>query len=155
MSPRAVLGQQVVIDARLVIEAFEEAGGDQLDEVAVAFRIFAEQDQMIGAAPGHFRALPIWLPIAGCRGRGAGAASVGAVGFFRALIVAAGARDVYFAADDRLHAARGGFVVEMLGGKEIAVIGDGHGGHAAAGGFVNQFRDVASAVEKTVIGVQM
>ncbi len=72
-----------------------------------------------------------------------------------AAIVAAAARDVYFAADDRLHAARGGFVVKMLGGKEIAVIGDGHGGHAAAGGFVNQFRDVASAVEKTVIGVQM
>ena len=43
----------------------------------------------------------------------------------------------------------------MLGGKEVAVIGDGDGGHAAAGRFVNQFRDVASAVEKTVIGVQM
>ena len=83
------------------------------------------------------------------------AASVGAVGLFYALIVAAGARDVYFAADDRLHAAGGGFVVEMLGGKEIAVIGDGDGGHAAAGRFVNQFGDVASAVEKTVIGVQM
>jgi hypothetical protein len=43
----------------------------------------------------------------------------------------------------------------MLGGKEVSVIGDGYGGHAPAGGFVNQFRDVASAVEKTVIGVQM
>jgi len=46
-------------------------------------------------------------------------------------------------------------VVEMLGGEEVAVIGDGYRGHAPAGGFVNQFRDVASAVEKTVIGVQM
>ena len=64
-------------------------------------------------------------------------------------------RDVYFAADDRLHPTGGSRVVEMLGGKEVAVIGDGDGGHAAAGGFVNQFGDVASAVEKTVIGVQM
>ena len=47
------------------------------------------------------------------------------------------------------------FVIEMLGGKQIAVIGDGHGGHAAPGRFVHQFGDVASAVEKTVIGVQM
>ena len=69
--------------------------------------------------------------------------------------MAAAARDIDFAADDRLHAARGGLVIEMLGGKEVAVVGDGDGGHAAAGGFVNQFRDVASAVEKTVIGVQM
>ena len=64
-------------------------------------------------------------------------------------------RDVDFAADDGLHAARGGFVIEMLGGKQIAVVGDGHGGHAATSRLVNQFRDVAGAVEKAVVGMQM
>ena len=50
ISPRLCLRQQVVIDARLVVEAFEESRGDQLDEVAIAFGIFAQQNQMIGAA---------------------------------------------------------------------------------------------------------
>jgi hypothetical protein len=45
--------------------------------------------------------------------------------------------------------------MEVLGGKKIAMIGDGHGGHATVGRFVYQFRDVAGAVEKTVIGVQV
>src|SRR5260370_41778322 len=78
-----------------------------------------------------------------------------AIGFTAAAIVAAGARDIDFAADNRLHAARGRLVVEVFGGKKIAVIGDGHGGHAAAGRLVYQFRDVAGAVEKTIVGVQV
>ncbi len=45
--------------------------------------------------------------------------------------------------------------MKVLGGKKIAVIRDGHGGHAAVGCFVYQFRDVASAVEKTVISVEV
>ena len=69
--------------------------------------------------------------------------------------MAAGARDVNFAAYDRLHAARGGFVMKVLSGKKIAVIRDGHGGHALVGCLVYQFRDVASAVEQTVIGVDV
>ncbi len=50
----AVLGQQVVIDSRLVIKAFEKSRGDQLDQIAIAFGIFAEQDQVIGAALARF-----------------------------------------------------------------------------------------------------
>ena len=46
----AVLRQQVVVDARLVVEAFEKAGGNQLDQVAVAFGILAEQHQVVGVA---------------------------------------------------------------------------------------------------------
>ena len=78
-----------------------------------------------------------------------------AAGSIRAAIVTAAARHIDFAADDRLDAADGGFVIELLGGKQIAVVGDGHGGHAAPRGFVDQFGNVAGAVEKTVVGVQM
>jgi len=42
-----VLGEEVFIDAGLVIEAFEVGGGDQVDEVAVAFLVFAEQDEVV------------------------------------------------------------------------------------------------------------
>jgi len=45
--------------------------------------------------------------------------------------------------------------MKVLGGKKIAVIRDSHGGHAAVGRLIYQFRDVTSAVEKTVIGVQV
>ena len=35
------------------------------------------------------------------------------------------------------------------------MVGDGHGGHFAPGGFVHQAFDVARAVEKTIVGVKM
>jgi quercetin dioxygenase-like cupin family protein len=149
-----VLGQQVVIDARLVVEAFQEPGRNQMNQVAVAFGIFAKQDEMIGPALRRIcrlRGLPVLAAIR--PGRRPARARI-AIALF-AAIVAARARHVNFAADDRLHAPRGGFVMEMLGGKKIAMIGDGHGRHAPAGRFVYQFRDVTGAVEKTVIGMQV
>jgi hypothetical protein len=45
--------------------------------------------------------------------------------------------------------------MKVLGGKKIAVIRDGHGGHALVGCLVYQFSDVTSAVEQTVIGVDV
>ena len=47
--PFGVLRQQVLIDARLVVEAVEVAGGNQLDEVAIAFLVLAEQHQVVVA----------------------------------------------------------------------------------------------------------
>ena len=44
-----VCGEQVLIDAGLVIEAFEVGGGDEVDEVAVAFLVFAEEDEVVVA----------------------------------------------------------------------------------------------------------
>jgi hypothetical protein len=125
-----VLREKIEIDARLVVEAVEKARGNELDEVAVAFRVLAEQDEMIGAA-------------------GAGGFGVG--GFF--LVAAAG--DVDFAADDGLHAAGNRFVEKIGGGEEIAVVGDRYGGHLPAGGLGDQLGNVAGAVEKAEIGVQM
>ena len=44
-----VPGEKVLVDARLVVEAVEVAGGDQLDQVAVALLVFAQQDQVVVA----------------------------------------------------------------------------------------------------------
>jgi hypothetical protein len=46
-------------------------------------------------------------------------------------------------------------VKEIGGSKEIAVVGDGDCGHAAAGGFGGKFADFAGAVEKRVVRVQV
>ena len=74
---------------------------------------------------------------------------------FGAAILVIVRRDVHFAADDRLDAVRGGLVIEIRGGKEIAVVRHCDGGHSAARGFRRQFADFAGAVEKRVIRVQM
>jgi hypothetical protein len=50
-----MLGEEVFIDAGLVIEALQVAGGNEVDEVAIALLVFAEQDQVviaIGVGPG-------------------------------------------------------------------------------------------------------
>ena len=43
----AVFGQQFMVDARLVIEPIEVAGGDQLDQVLVAGLVFAQEDEVV------------------------------------------------------------------------------------------------------------
>ncbi len=54
--PAAVFRQQVVIDSGFVIKTFQVSGGDELDQIAIAFGIFAEQDKVIVAAlPGFCR----------------------------------------------------------------------------------------------------
>ncbi len=138
-----MLRQQVIVNAWFVVEAFQKTGGHQSDQVAVAFGIFAQQDEMVGAALGHIGSLS------------GGHSSRAAIRLFRAAIVTAGSGHVNFAADNRLYAARDGFVMKLLGGKEIAVIGDSYCGHALVGGFIHQFGDIACAVEKTVIGMQV
>ena len=47
--PFGVLVEQVHVDARLVIEAVEIGGGDQVDEVAIALLVFAQQHQVVVA----------------------------------------------------------------------------------------------------------
>ncbi len=46
--------EQVLVDARLVVEAVEITRGNQVDEVPIAFLVFAEQDEVVvavGVAP--------------------------------------------------------------------------------------------------------
>src|SRR3984957_10588624 len=57
----AVLRKEIEINARLVIEAFEESGGDQLDEVVIALKIFAKKNKVVAAAGAglHFAAIAV------------------------------------------------------------------------------------------------
>src|SRR5579863_6128205 len=40
-------GEEILVDARLVVEAFQERRGNHLDQVFVAFLVLAEQDEMV------------------------------------------------------------------------------------------------------------
>src|SRR5206468_9487162 len=82
----------------------------------------------------HFAAVPV------PRGRG----------FFPA-VVAAAFGDVDFAADDGLDVTLAGFIEEVCSGEEIAVIGDGHGGHLLARGFVEKLTGFARAVKQAEV----
>ena len=64
----AVFRQQVVIDSGLVVKTLEVAGGDELDQIPVAFRIFAQQYEVIVAALPRFRCRSMaWpLPVSRC-----------------------------------------------------------------------------------------
>jgi hypothetical protein len=120
-----VLLQQIVIDARLIIKAVEKAGGDQLNQVAVAFVAFSEQDEMVLA-----------LRVSA------------------AILVIVG-RDVNFAPDDRLHAVRLSLMEKVSRSKKVSVVSNRYRRHAPACRLGRQFADFASAVEERVIRVQM
>ncbi len=139
----AVLGQQVVIDSGLVVKTFQVSRGDELDQIAIPFRIFAEQNEVVGAALPGFGDRRICM-------------AVGGIALRRfAAIVAASLGDVHFAADDRLDAARLGCVVERFRRKEIAVIGDSHGRHFPARGFIDDLFEIARSIQQAVIRMQM
>src|SRR5712692_3452757 len=48
--PAVQLAQQLLVDARLVVEALAVAGGHELAEVAVALAVHGEEDQVVVAA---------------------------------------------------------------------------------------------------------
>src|SRR5258708_30247365 len=129
----AVFREQVEINARLVIEAFEEAGGDQLDEIVIALEIFAKQNEVVAAARTwlHFTAIAV-----GHRR-----------GFF-AAVVAAAFGDVDFAADDGLDVAFAGFIEKVGGGEQISVVGDGPGGPLLAGCVLAGVPPLSRALQK-------
>ena len=121
----AVLLKKIVIDARFVIEAIEKPGGNQLNQIAIAFFILCEQDEMVRP-----------LRIAA------------------AILVIIG-RDIYFAADDGFYPVSASLMKEIRGGKKISVVGNRNRRHASARRFGRQFADFASAVQERVVRVQM
>ena len=80
--------------------------------------------------------------------------AVATLGFF-ATVMAATLGHVDFAADDRFDVALAGFIEEIGGGEEIAVIGDGHGWHFLPGRFVQELAGFAGPIEQAVIGVNV
>ncbi len=120
-----VASQQVFINARLVVIAFDVGRGGELHQVAVAALVFAEQHEVVGA--------------------------VGISG----SVEPAGGRNVDFAADNRLDVALLRGLVKLYGAKKIAVVGHRHGRHFQLRGAVHQLADFARTVEQTVVGMKM
>src|SRR6266478_1288147 len=75
---------------------------------------------------------------------------VAAIGFVAAVMAAAFSQ-VDFAADDGLDVALAGFIEEIGGSKEVAMVGDGHGRHFLPRRFIQKLGGFAGSIEQTVI----
>ena len=124
--PGRMLRQQVLVDARLVVEALGVAGRHQLDQVVVALAGLGEQHQVIR---GLARRAALGAPIA----RG----------------------DVDLTAEDRIDPALARLIVEHDRREHVAVLGDRRGRHLQLHRRVEQLLDAARAVEQRVLGVQV
>ena len=118
-------GQVALADARLAVEAVQRCFRSDADQVAIAFFVFGQHEQVV--------------VVVALRG--------GAM----VLVLA----HVELAAEDGLDALLLGGVEEVDGAVDVAVVGHGHGFLAEFGDAVDEFLDVAGAVEQGVFGVQM
>jgi len=123
--PLGVLGEEALADARLAVEAVQRGFGGDADEVAIAFFVFGEDEEVV---------------------------VVVALGGGAVVLVFA---HVELAAKDGFDSLGLGGVEEMDGAVDVAVVGHGDRGLAKFGDAVDEFLDVAGAVEKRVFGVQM
>ena len=121
-----VLREQLLVDARLVVEAFGVAGRDELDQVVVALERLGEQHQVV-------------LRLARVP----------------ALREPAARRDVDLAAEDRLQPARPRVVVKDHRREHVAVLGHRNRRHLQPDRLIEQLVDAARAVEQRELGVQM
>ena len=126
--PLAVLPQELLVDARIVVEALGVPLGDELDQVLPARRVLGQQDEVVGAV-----------------GQAAGPGAV--------VAVADGHVDL--APEDRPDAGVFAGPVVGDGAEEVAVVGDGQGGHAGLGGGGRHGVDGAAAVEEAVLAVSV
>src|SRR5581483_3170801 len=72
-----MLGKKILVDAGLVIEAFEVGRGDEVDQVTVALLVFAKEDKVViavGLGAG-FEALLGYVDLAADDGLDAGSLS--------------------------------------------------------------------------------
>ena len=122
-----VLGEEVLGDARLAVEAVERGLAGEADEVAVALFVFGEDEQVVVL--------------------GSGSANSRAVVVFFA--------DVELAAEDGLEALLLHGVEEVDGAVDVAVVGHGGGGLADFFEVGGELVDIAGAVEEGVVGVEM
>ncbi len=120
-----MLGEKLLADARLVVEAVQRCLGDDLHQVAVAFVALGEHNQVV---------------VAVAFGRGA-----------MVVLLA----DVELAPEDWLDAGFLCRVDELDGSEDIAVVGHGDRGHAEFLYPVDELLGFAGSVEHGVIGMQM
>ncbi len=124
--PAGMRGQQVLVDAGLVVEAFRIPRGHQLDQVVEALVGLGQQHQMVGRLAGR-----------------------------AALRAAIARRDIHLAAENRLDAPLPRRVVEPDRGEHVAVLGDGEGRHPERLRLIQQFVNAARAVEQRELGVEV
>ena len=98
-------------------------GRDQLDQVFVAFLVFAQQDEMV----------------------------VAVVNF--GLLFAVRLRDVDLAAEDGFDAFGLGLGIEFDRAEQVAMIGHRDGRHFLLGHHVHQLADLTGPIEKRIVGV--
>ncbi len=120
-----VFGEKLLADARLVIKTVERGFRRDFDQVAVAFFVLGEHQQVVVA-----------------------------VAFGRGAVVVFLA-DVEFATNDGLDSGMLRSVDEVDCAKDVAVVGHGHGGHAQLFYAVAEFFDVTGAVEQGVVRMQV
>ena len=121
-----MLREQLLVDARLVVEAFRVPRGHELDQVVVPLLVLGQEHQVVR--------------------RLAGRAALGAA-------IARG--DVHLAPQDRIEPALARLVVEDDGREHVAMLGDRRGRHPELDTLVQQLLDAAGAVEQGIFGVQM
>jgi hypothetical protein len=123
----AVLGEDVLVDPRSMIEALEIAHRDQLDQVVVAGVAAGEEGEVV-VRLGGARGLPVEPAPGG---------------------------NVDLAAEDRLHPPVATGVVEVHRPEHVAVVGDGHRLHSEALGLGHELADVTGTIEEAVLGVEV
>jgi hypothetical protein len=121
-----VSGEELVIDARIIIEPLQLGGAGDLQKIAVANLVLGQQQQVkrvfveLGVAVGH--------------------AARGHVGL---------------EPDDGLHPRVSGGTEELHHAEHRAVVRDGHGAHVQLFDPVDQLLDVAEAVQQGIFGVHV
>ncbi len=127
-----VLFEQVVVDARVVVEAVDVGLGDEANEVVVAGEVLREEDQVVAAL----------------------------VLVARRVVARRG--DVRLAAEDGLDGRqvavallRAALVVERLQGEEVAVVGDRQRGHAPLARAPHERFDAALPVQQGIGGMDV
>ena len=125
----AVGGEQLLVDAGLVVITLEMGRGDQLDQVLVADLVPGQQHEVVV----HVAHAPGTLLLFEARSRG----------------------DIHFATQDGLDAGLLGGRVELDGSEHVAVVGHGHGGKIQLLGPGHQPVEAAGGVEQGELGVQV
>ena len=121
-----VRGQQILVDARLVIEPLRIAGGHELDQIVIALEVFSEEHEVVLRRPR-----------------------------VAALVETAAGRNVHLAAENRVQPARARMVVEDHRREHVPVLGDREPRHLQPGRLIEHFVDAARAVEQRELGVQV
>jgi hypothetical protein len=120
-----VLCEELLAYSRLVIEAVQRSLRRYFDQIAIAFFILGEHQQVVvGIAFGGATVIVLFA-------------------------------DVKFATDDRLHACVLCGIDEVDCAKNIAVVGHRHGRHSHLFHALAKFLDVTGAVEHGVVRVQV